>query len=155
MDTVYRYGLYFVKSWDTKILCSLLYFCYTFDCCLCSHFVSCIVKLCDICECSLLGCSCILHSSIDDDQIHIQAIIERMMDPWNIHVCVRVRTRACVCMRVCFYVRYDIGSNLKIKVCRTEVLTAVLLRICVFRNATLCSLSGSWCFKRTVTHDTA
>jgi len=35
LNTVYRYELYIVKFCAAQILCSLLYFCYTLDCCLC------------------------------------------------------------------------------------------------------------------------
>jgi len=38
------------------------------------------VKLCDICECSLVGQGCISQSSIVYYQFHIQAVIEHMMD---------------------------------------------------------------------------
>jgi len=45
------------------------------------------VKLCDICESSLLGQDCISQSSIVYDQFHIQAVCEQMMDLWNVNVC--------------------------------------------------------------------
>jgi len=40
----------------------------------------CIVKLCDICEWSLLGQDCISQSNFLYDVLHIQAVTERMMD---------------------------------------------------------------------------
>jgi len=49
-------------------------------------------KLCGICERSLLGQGCMSRSSIVYEQIHIEAIIEQMMDPCNVHICV------CVCV---------------------------------------------------------
>ena len=65
--------------------------------------MSCIVKLCDICECSLLGRVSISHSSTVYECIHIQAIIEQMMDPFNmcLHVSVHARERVCMCVYVC------------------------------------------------------
>ena len=65
----------------------------------------CIVKLCDICECSLLGRDCIPQSNFLYDLLHIQAVTEWMMDPWNMEVCV------CVYMHVCMCV--DAGSIIK------------------------------------------
>jgi len=42
--------------------------------------MACIVKLHDICKCSLLGQGCISQFSIDYDQFYIQAIIEHIVD---------------------------------------------------------------------------
>ena len=41
----------------------------------------CTVKLCDICERSLLGRGCVSQSNFLYDLLHIQAVTERMMDP--------------------------------------------------------------------------
>ena len=60
----------------------------------------CTVKICDICECSLLGRGCVSQSNFLYDLLHIQAVTEWMMDPWNMDVC--------VCMHVCVCV--DAGS---------------------------------------------
>jgi len=63
-------------------------------------------KLCDICECSLVGQGCISHSSNVYEQIHIETIIEEMMDLYNVHVCVCLRAHVHLFM----YVSYDSGA---------------------------------------------
>jgi hypothetical protein len=49
----------------------------------------CIVKLHDICKCLLLGQECISQSNIVYDHFHIHTVVEWMMDPRNVNVCVR------------------------------------------------------------------
>ena len=71
------------------------------------------------------------------------------------YVCVCVCVCVCghVCMFVCKRGQWEKSEEVD-KICRPEVLTVMLLRIRVFRNVTFCWLSGSWCFKCTVTHGT-
>jgi len=52
------------------------------------------------------------------------------------------------------FVRHENGEDMRMRniwrcgwICRIEVFLSVLVRIHVFRNVTLCWLSGSWCFK--------
>ena len=50
----------------------------------------------------------------------------------------REREYVCVCMYVGKLLQWKQSKDKVNKICRIEVLTAVLLRICVYRNVLLC-----------------